>query len=252
MNTALPMPTDRSPSLRLRGRQARAHGPRASTPGVRLAAALALALPALGAAAAGSGLEVYGLAGLPGPGLGIGLPVAPGLSLRADIAGTDRISRTVTEDGITYEGTGKATRLGLFADWFPLAGRFRLTGGLTVNDMRLDLSASGAGRVLQIGGNAYTLGADDRYEVRGEFPSTTPYLGLGWGHHGSGGPGWGFIADVGVSLGKPKLTGQASGPWASQPGLQADIDRETQTLRDTVANIRVIPQISLGVNYRFR
>lgn len=240
---AIPRPSS-SPARRLDS------VPRGRASGARLAAALALALPAFTVSAQGSGLEVYGLFGLPGPGLGIGLAVAPGFSLRADIAGTDGISRSITEDGITYDAAGKATRLGLFADWFPLAGRFRLTGGLTVNDMRLDLTASGAGRVLQIGSNTYTLGADDRYEVRGEFPSTTPYLGLGWGHHASG-AGWGFVADVGVSLGKAKLTGQATGPWASQAGLQADIDRETQTLRDTVANIRAIPQITLGVNYRF-
>lgn len=248
---AVPSSSPASPSRAPSGQPAVARSPSLARP-ARAAAALLLALPALAASAAGSGLEVYGLFGLPGPGVGIGVPVGSGLSLRADIAGTDGISRSLTEDGITYDAAGKATRLGFFADWFPWAGRFRLTGGLTINDMRLDLNASGAGRVLQIGSNTYTLGADDRYEVRGEFPSTTPYLGLGWGHHASGGPGWGFVADVGVSLGKPKVTGRASGPWSTQPGLQADIDRETQTLRDTVANIRAIPQITLGVNYRFR
>ena len=239
-------------------RQAANRSPRLATGQVRarrsLAAAgigLALLASAAGARAA-SGLELYGLAGVPGPVLGIGVPVGSGLTLRADIGGTDAITRSVTEDGITFDAKGKATRIGLFADWFPWLGSFRLTGGLTLNDMKLDLNAAGAGRVLQIGSNTYTLGADDRYEVRGEFPAATPYFGLGWGHHASGGAGWGFIADVGLSFGKPKVTGRAAGPWASQPGLQADIDRETQTLRDTVGNLRAFPQLSVGVNYRFR
>lgn len=249
------MPTlNASPALPARPvhRAASAIG-RAHARALRAASALGLGLLACaGGARAAGGIELYGLVGIPGPGVGVGVPVGSGLTLRADIGGTDKISRSVTEDGITYDATGKATRIGLFADWFPWLGSFRLTGGLTLNDMKLDLNASGAGRVLQIGSNTYTLGADDRYEVRGEFPAATPYLGLGWGHHASAGAGWGFVADVGLSFGKPKVNGRASGPWASQPGLQADIDRETQTLRDTVGSFRVFPQLSVGVNYRFR
>lgn len=238
------------------GRPHAQSGPALHRTAAPAAAAIGLALAALmgasGTARAAGGVELYGLVGVPGVGLGVGLPLSPRLTLRADIAGVDRIERTIEEDGISYQGSGKANRIGIFADWFPWMGSFRLTGGLTLNDMKLDLNASGAGRVLQIGSNTYTLSADDRYEVRGEFAAATPYLGLGWGHHGSGGPGWGFVADVGLSLGKPKLNGRALGPWSTQPGLQADIDRETQTLRDTVANIRAVPQLTLGVNYRFR
>jgi hypothetical protein len=195
--------------------------------------------------------EVYGQVGVPGYILGIGMPAGKGLTLRADIGGLDKIERNVNRSGIDWQGTGKLTRVGLFGDWYPTGGRLRLTAGLTINDMKADLAATGAGRSVNIGGTVYTLGADDRLDARIEMPSTSPYLGIGWGHHAEG-VGFGFIADVGVSFGRPKVTTRVSGPLASQPTIQADLDREMAELRDSVRSIRAIPQVTLGVNYRFK
>jgi hypothetical protein len=230
---------------------ARSHRSRAMRgPWSFVAAAVVATLAAPAAVAQSGGIEVYGKAGVPGFLLGIGLPVRPNLSLRADIGGIDKIERSYTESGITYDGRGKATRLGLFADWFPFGGGFRLTGGLTVNDMKLDLTAKGAGRVLEIGQNRYTLGADDQVDVRGEFPASTPYIGIGWGHHAAD-TGWGFRADLGASLGKPRVRATVTGPLAGQPGLQADIDREVRELEESVSSFRAFPQLTVGVSYRF-
>ncbi|MCU0774209.1 MAG: hypothetical protein MUC74_06790, partial [Ideonella sp.] len=110
---------------------------------------------------------------------------------------------------------------------------------------------SGAGRTVTFGGASYTLGPDDRFDGRVEMPAWTPYLGLGWGHH-AGGTGWGFVADIGASFGRPKVSGGVSGPIAaSQPGIQQDVERELQELRDGLSGFRFFPQVSLGVNYRF-
>lgn len=195
--------------------------------------------------------EVYGQVGVPGYILGVGIPAGKGLTFRADIGGLDKIERTINRSGIDWQADAKLTRIGLFGDWYPTGGRFRLTAGLTINDMKADLAATGAGRSINIGGTPYTLGADDRLDARIEMPSTSPYLGIGWGHHAEG-VGFGFIADVGVSFGRPKVTTRVSGPLATQPTIQADVEREMAELRDSVRSIRVIPQVTLGVNYRFR
>lgn len=193
----------------------------------------------------------YAGIGLPGPMFGIAWPAGDGIGLRADIGGFDRIERTISREGIDYDAKVQLTRIGLFADWFALSGGFRLTGGFTFNDMRADLSLSGAGRTVTFGGTSYTLGPDDRFDGRVEMPAWTPYLGLGWGHHASS-TGWGFVADIGASFGRPKVSGRASGPIvASQPQIQQDIDRELQELRDGLSSWRFFPQVSLGVNYRF-
>ena len=212
-----------------------------------LVAALVLSLGALTTTASQAG-EVYGQIGLPGVGLGYAHPVSPSFTVRGDFVTLGSHEKTTTESGINYVGKLKASRIGLFGDWFPFGGVFRLTGGVTSNNFKLDLDASGAGGTLEVGGNTYTTTAADGLNVQIEFPKTTPYLGIGWGHHRRE-PGWGFIADAGVSIGKAKLDVDTN---LSTYGVsQADIDREVQDLRDDVAKVRVIPQLSVGMSYRF-
>ncbi len=209
------------------------------------AAAAAVTVLAAPAALAG---ELYGSLGVPGATLGWAQPVSPAFTLRADYTTIgDRTSNT-TEEGIAYEAKLKANRTALFADWFPMGGSFRLTAGLTANDYKLNLSATGAGGTLTIGNTTYTTTAADRFDVRVKFPSTTPYFGLGWGHHA--GSGLRFAADLGVMVGKAKLSTQLSGPLAGNV-TQADIDQETKELRDGVAKIRVVPQIGFSIGYSF-
>ncbi len=194
--------------------------------------------------------ELYGQVGVPGYILGVGFDVGSGLTLRGDIGGLDKIQRTVTRAGIDWQADAKITRIGLFGDWYPTRGGFRLTAGLTINDMKADLSTTGVGRSVNIGGTNYTLSADDRLDARIEIPAVTPYVGIGWGHQPQS-AGFGFIADAGISVGRPKVTTRVSGPLATQPTIQTDLDREMAELRESVRSIRVIPQVTLGVNYRF-
>lgn len=207
----------------------------------------ACALLALGGPAAFAG-EVYGAIGLPGVMGGYANPLGESFTLRADFATIGSRTRTSTEEGIDYNLKLKANRFALFGDWYPFSGTFRLTGGVTANDYKLTLAATGAGGTLTIGDNSYTTTAADRLDGVVKFPSATPYLGFGWGHQS--GSGLRFSADVGAMFGKAKLSYTVSGPLASQV-TQADIDKETQELRDGVAKIRWVPQLSFGIGYSF-
>ncbi|MES2888482.1 MAG: hypothetical protein V4739_10780 [Pseudomonadota bacterium] len=194
--------------------------------------------------------EVYGGLGFPGVMVGYAHPLSDRATLRADYATLGTRSDTTTEEGITYNTKIKASRLGLFADWFVSPGSsFRLTGGLTSNQYKVDLSGGGTGSTITIGGSTYALAAGDRFDVKVKFPSTTPYLGVGWGHQKAD-KGWGFHADVGGSIGKAKVTTTVSGALAAQVS-QADIDAETAEIRDGVGQIRFVPQLTVGVSYRF-
>ncbi len=206
----------------------------------------ALAASAAGTAQAG---EVYGGLGIPGVMIGYAQPLSPSTTVRVDYASLGSRSETRTEEGINYNATLKVNRLGVFADWFVTKSNFRLTGGLTSNQFKVDLSGGGSGSTITIGNNTYNLTAGDRFDVHVKFPSTTPYLGLGWGHQQAE-KGWGFNADVGASFGKAKVTTQLSGALASQVS-QADVDAETAQIRDGVGKIRAVPQLSVGVSYRF-
>lgn len=213
-------------------------------PRFRHAVTLAL-MACAGASQAG---EVYGNLGFPGVMLGFAQPMSDRLTLRADVATLGTRSDRRNEEGINYDASLKTTRVALLADWFPMAGSFRLTGGLTSNQYKLDLLATGAGGTLTIGNTTYTTTAADRFAVAVKFPSTTPYLGIGWGH--GAGSGMRFAFDIGAMIGKAKVSYQLSGPAANQVS-QADIDAELAQLRDGVGKVRAIPQVTFGIGYSF-
>lgn len=210
-----------------------------------------VALSALSAAAlcttAQAG-ELYTKLGVPGVMLGYSQPLGPLFGVRADYATIGSRTDRRTEDGIAYDGTLKANRTALLADWFPFAGSFRFTTGVTANQYKLDLLATGAGGSLTIGNNTYTTTAQDNFRVQVKFPSSTPYLGFGWGH--GNGSGIRFSFDIGAKIGKATVNYSLSGPLATQVS-QADIDAELAELRDGVGKVKAIPQITLGLGYSF-
>lgn len=208
--------------------------------------ALAASLSAAGAVQAA---EVYTAVGAPGLMLGVAQPINNQITLRADLASAGNRSRNSTQEGIAYQGKLKSGRFAVFGDWFPMDSGFRITAGLTSNDYKLDLDASGAGRTVQVGDGTYTLTAADGLAVAMRFPSTTPYLGIGWGHR-MGETGWRFNADLGAMLGTASVTVTPRGALAL-PQAQADVAKETAQLRDQVNNVKAIPQISIGVSYAF-
>jgi hypothetical protein len=212
----------------------------------RLAAlAVVAAAAALPNAHAG---EIYTHIGFPGVMLGYAHPVNEMFSVRGDFATLGNREREYTEEGIDYQGKLKAQRAALLADWYPFSGSFRFTLGATSNKYELNLNASGAGGTLTIGNTTYVTTAADRFEATVKFPKTTPYVGFGWGHQM--GEGLRFSFDIGAMVGKAKLTTAVYGPLAAQVSQQ-DIDAETAELRDGVAKVRAIPQITFGIGYSF-
>lgn len=196
--------------------------------------------------------EVYAGAGLPGLMLGYAQPLNASFTLRGDWATLGSRTKRVNEEGISYDAKFAFNRVGVFADWFFLGG-MRVTAGVTFNNLTADLRAQGDGVTAYQFGNAapVVLTSADRLDVTISYPKSTPYLGLGYGHQLS--TGWGFTFDLGASYGKAKLGETHSGPTLGNPALvtQANIDDEMSQLREGVGRIRYIPQLSLGVNYRF-
>jgi hypothetical protein len=195
-------------------------------------------------------MGVYAGIGLPGLTLGLAVPATDNLTIRADYTTVGNPTATRVESGITYDARLKAERLGVFADWYPFGGRFRLTAGATSNDVNARLAATGVGKVVTIGSNSYTLQANDRFDATIGFPRSTPYLGIGWGHRG-GPTGLGFHADIGASIGRATVATAVSGNLSLAPTIAADVAAEEAQLRENVRKIRFIPQISMGVDYRF-
>ena len=209
-------------------------------------APLAVAL-CLVASAAQAG-EFYAQAGLPGVMLGWAQPLNSQFGLRVDVATIGERSDRRSEEGINYDAKLKLNRTALLADWFPFSGSFRFTGGVTANQYKLDLLATGAGGTITVGNTSYTTTSADQLLVRGRYPSSTPYLGFGWGHQAS--TGLRFSMDVGAMFGRATVSATVIGPWAQRVS-QADIDAELAELRNGMAKVRAVPQLSLGLGYSF-
>ncbi len=218
------------------------------SPSTRHARHLALSLCLLALAGAASAGEVYLQVGVPGVGMGYAHPLSPSFSLRGDYVTLGSRDKNAVEEGISYRGDIKASRGGVYADWYPFSGSFRFTAGATANQFKVHLDASGAGSTINVGGTNYVLGPADGLTVDVKFPSTTPYAGFGWGHQAAS--GLRFSLDLGASIGKARLTVTPRGQLA-QPSAQADVDRETAELRDGVAKVKAIPQLSFAVGYSF-
>jgi hypothetical protein len=208
-----------------------------------------IALAALTLAAGANAGEVYTGIGTHGVMLGFAQAMSPHFTVRGDFGTLGSRDKNEREEGIDYEGKATYNRVGLFGDWFPFGGGgFRFTGGVTFNNMKLDLVAKGNGSPITIGNNSYTTDSTDRLNVKIEFPKTTPYLGLGYGHQLS--TGWGFVFDLGASIGKARVTESHSGNNFSLVP-QSDIDAELAEIRDGAGKIKAIPMIAIGFNYRF-
>lgn len=215
--------------------------------GRRFAAVLALAVTGLLPQAQAG--EVYANVGLPGIGLGYAHPIDSRFTVRADFMTLGSRSKSTTEEGIRYDGRYKLQRLAVLGDWFPFGGSFRLTGGLSSNQYKVTLDATGENGSLTIGDRTYTTTAADGLKVEVKFPSVTPYLGIGWGHQSAS--GWRFGADIGALVGRAKVNATVRGALASEPDIQANLDKELAELRDGVGKVRAIPQLSVAIGYSF-
>jgi hypothetical protein len=205
------------------------------------------ALAAIGGAAQAQ--DSYIGLGLPGLyTLGYAYPMSPTLGVRGEYAGGLSINKDGNQDGVNVIGNFKVSRLGAFADWFPLGGSFRLVGGLTANDIKADLNGVGSGNSTINGKTVDMTG--ETFNVQVKFPSTTPYLGIGFGHQKSDTKGFGFYADLGVMIGT--FTADTTTSLVNKKGVtQADVDAQTQKIRDSLSGLSALPSASLGLLYRY-
>ena len=187
--------------------------------------------------------------GLPGLyTLGYAYSTSPSLGFRAEYAGGLSVNKDGYQDGVNVTGTLKANRFGAFADWFPMGGGFRLVGGLTVNDIKADFNGIGSGNAT-INGKLVPM-TGETFNVQVKFPNTTPYLGIGYGHQNSDVKGFGFYADLGVMVGT--FTADTTTSLVGKSGItQADVDAQTQKIRDSLGNLTVLPSASIGLLYRY-
>lgn len=219
-----------------------------------------LAVPAFcatlaGLAAPAAAQSVYAGVGTTGLTLGYAHTYSAMLGARAEATALPSMSRTYTQDGIDYGGDVRSRRVAALFDWHPLSGSFRLSAGLSAGRSTGEFfGAPATGGSITIGSTTVSYGPGDRYDVKAEYPTTMPYVGLGFGHTPS--RGWGFHADLGVLLGKATVTGALSPSLAAKIAAtggnpQAELDAQLAKVRETTDKMIGLPVVSLGVSYRW-
>lgn len=213
----------------------------------RILLSFAAALAALSMAPAHA-QSIYAGVGLPGLyTLGYQHQVNKSFGVRAQHSTGLKWSDDGNYEGVNARAEIKASMTGLFADWHPFEGGFRLSGGVSFNDVNANLAAFGSGTAT-INGNPVNM-TGESYKMKVAFAKTTPYLGIGYGHNPAG-KGLGFFMDFGLLFGKFKVTSEQT-LVANGKATQADIDAQDQKVRDSVSGVNVLPTIQLGMSYRF-
>ena len=179
--------------------------------------------------------------------IGYSQKIGTNLALRAEVSGIDSVEQSKTVVNSNYRFTEKNLSLGAYLDWFPTESSFRLTGGVSVNRMRTNLT--GIGSTVNINGSEVSLG-NRRFDVEFKFPTFTPYVGLGFGDRNDAGEGLHFYGDLGLMLGKYDAI--ASTSLIGSQGVKAsDVDAEMNNLRKSLYKLNFIPSASIGLTYRF-
>lgn len=200
-------------------------------------------------AAAPLNLGVYGVVGTGGWGLGLNRPLTPAWGVRAELAQAS-LSDTYTEEQIRYRGDIKLRGNGLFADYRPFDGSFRLVLGATLGRTEAELYGEPSNGQITLDGQTFSAnGSSLRASIR--YPSSMPYLGLGWGHGRLNAPGWSFGLDLGVAVGKPKVRLTGSGDLLLQPGAADALAAEERKVQDDLNGIGVLPVLKFSAGYQF-
>ncbi len=161
------------------------------------------------------------------------------------------LSDTDTQDDIKYDMDLDWNTLGLFADYHPFGGAFRLTLGYVNNNNEISMVAVPSG-TYDIGGATYTAADIGSLSADVTFGNGIFY-GLGWGNAAKG-KGFGFSFEAGIMQQAPDLNidlnltaaGQAAHPTAAQ-----DVADEEKRAEDDLDEFSQYPVVAVGISYGF-
>ncbi len=220
---------------------------------VLLGLAVAAIVPAAGHAQTGNGEKLQiGIAPHIST-MGVGVDVAAAAHPRVNLRGGANvfpIDFDVEASDVDLSINFPSPTFTLLVDLFP-AGGFRLTGGILIspNDF------SGEARVTQsveIGNNFYSASEIGSLTASIVTRDIAPYIGIGVGNVASRGAG--FFFDLGLAFkGSPEVQYTATGPIASTPEFQADLNLESQDVEEDsfIEIFAYYPVISLGFSIGF-
>ncbi len=194
------------------------------------------------------GLTPYAVGGTAGYGVGLMKHLSPAWTVRGEWLGAT-FTETATSGDLRFSGDAHVRGGGLFADYRPYRGNFRLVGGVTVRGSRAALFAEPTAGNFVINGVEYAS-AGEAIKMKMKYPSTMPYLGLGWGYSPYGYKGLSIGVDFGLSFGKPSGSMTFSSGLSARAGA-ANIAAEQAKFAREIDKVSYFPSMKVGVAYSF-
>ncbi|XXA03888.1 hypothetical protein P5W99_03400 [Paraburkholderia sp. A3BS-1L] len=197
--------------------------------------------------------EIFTQGGTQGIGIGAALSLGSHFGVHADFNGLD-FNHDIFLGGNRYKDDARLRQGGVYLDYFPFSGHgWRVTGGVRFTDDSLTAVSTPNNGTYTFGGKLYPAPPGATATASARYPTTMPYLGIGFGHKPEG-KGFGFIADIGVAYGVPQ-TSYTLSPLLSRlagPKLSSMlVNTGQQELREKAWRFRWYPVVQIGVSYRF-
>lgn len=149
--------------------------------------------------------------------------------------------------GLDYGAELNSFNAGLLADFYPMKGAFRLSGGLRYNGNQIDLSARPT-QSVEIGGTTYTPSQVGAIGAEVDFDRIAPYFGIGFAPQIN--ENMVLSLDAGVMFqGGANLSRIRTSENSAVSRL--DLERERQELQDKIDDYKYYPVLSVGLSYRF-
>ena len=184
--------------------------------------------------------------------LGGGLEFAKGLTPSFGLRGGFNYfsyGYDATESDVEYDLELELKSFGLFADWHPFKGSFRLSGGFLINGNGLEGKAKPKTANFDIGDGSYDL---DSVSLDISYNTFAPYFGLGWDTTFGDEDNWGFCFDLGlVYSGSPEAAVSISGTDAATATTSGDVQKEINDLQESLDDFEWWPLLSAGLVYQF-
>ncbi len=211
-----------------------------------LALLMGLAAPASAELALSGQIGTLGIQGQ------VSYPLGKYFDARVSVGALPRWSISTDVSDLNFDYSMSLYTVGAFLDWHPMAGGFRITGGLIFNnqDINADVSPS-PDQSYKIGDHTYPGWALGKLNSKAEFNQVAPYLGVGYNGVFRQADRVSFTCDVGVMFwGSPDIT-LSSDMTNLVPGLKKDLQREESELENNLDFLQYYPVASLGVSYAF-
>jgi hypothetical protein len=186
-------------------------------------------------------------AGTGGLGAEVGVRIIPTIVVRGIGQGYS-FDYKETISGIAYSGTADLGSFGAQVDFRPPLIPFYATAGIFANNNKFDFSATPTGTV-NVGTTTYQSSQVGTLTSKATFDDVA-YFG-GFGLKLGLGPIEAALEGGIYYQGDPNVVFAASGPLASNPAFQADLEREKAKIVDKLDNAKYWPMITLQARWKF-